>query len=148
MSDTEKEILLRALAREKAARKQSEVILEQKSAELFSLTRELKKSNSKLEELVKEKTSELQGVFENIIDAYVVMDLNGNVVRMNDAASELFEYDLEDGNLNVVSLIYREDIEYAMNSYENLIKNGHFTNYKSRIFTKISTLGGFKSTRV
>lgn len=136
MSDSEKEILLRALAREKAARKQSEIILEQKSAELFSLTRELKESNFKLEGLVKEQTSQLRGVFENIIDAYVVMDLTGNVLKMNDAATELFEYDLEDGDLNVVSLIYREDIEYAMTSYDGLMKDGYFTNYKSRIFTK------------
>ena len=75
MSNSEVDILKRALEREKAARKVAEKILESKSAELYKLTQELKQSNEKLGKLVKERTSQLQGVFENIVDAYVVMDL-------------------------------------------------------------------------
>ena len=86
MNDKKITLLERALARERAARKQAESILEKKSADLFGLTQELKDSNIKLEELLSEKTSQLRGVFENIIDAYVVMDLNGNVLKFNDAA--------------------------------------------------------------
>ena len=140
MNDKMIKILERALARERAARKQAELILEKKSADLFELTRQLKKSNAKLEELLNKKTSQLQGVFENIIDAYVVMDLKGNVLKMNDSAVDLFGYTIEEEPINVVNLIYREDYEYAMASYSELIKNGFFTNYKARIFTKNRTV--------
>ena len=101
MTLDETEILKRALERERASRKAAEKILEEKSTELYNLTQELKISNTKLEQIVQERTSELKGVFENIIDAYVVMDLWGNVLKMNDAAVHLLGYDkrLEDFNL-------------------------------------------------
>lgn len=136
MSSDSKNILERALARERAARKQAEKILEEKSAELYSLNQELLKSKSKLEGLVSEKTSQLEGIFENIVDAYVVMDTKGTVLKMNEAASNLFGYDLEKETINVVKLIHKEDYIYAMESYEKLMNEGHFTNYQARVYTK------------
>ncbi|NER17363.1 PAS domain-containing sensor histidine kinase [Spongiivirga citrea] len=130
------EILKRALAREKEARKQAEKILEEKASDLFQLTTDLRTANEKLEGLVSERTSELEGVFENIIDSYVVMNLSGDVLKMNDAAKELFGYDIDKEPLNVLSLIYKEDIPYAMQSYQELVKEGAFTNYNARVYTK------------
>ena len=140
MSSEDLDIYKRALARERAARKQAEIILEEKSAELFSITNQLKQSNTKLEKLVKEKTSQLEGIFENIIDAYVVMDLEGNVLKMNEAAEDLFGYQMKDRDLNVVSLIYRDDLEYAIASFQELNEKGFFTDYQARIFTKDHTV--------
>jgi len=136
MSQNQIDILNRALLREKTARKQAEKILESKSAELYQLTEKLKESNEKLEELLDEKSSQLQGVFENINDAYMVMDIKGNVLKMNDAAITLFGYNVEDEPLNVLKLIYREDIEYAFNSFNALLDNGSFTDYTARVYTK------------
>ncbi len=136
MSSDSLEILQRALVREKAARKEAERILEEKSAELFALNRELQASKTQLETLVSEKTSQLQGIFENIADAYVVMDLKGDVLKMNDTAAKLFGHTLEEGPLNVVSLIYKDDMAYAMQSFQQLAEKGFFTNYQARIFTK------------
>ncbi len=79
MSQDKIDILKRALEREKRSRKAAEKILESKSADLFQITQELQRSNAKLESLLKEKTTELKGVFENIVDAYAVIDLSGNV---------------------------------------------------------------------
>ena len=72
------EILERTLQREKSARKLAEKILEEKSSELYDLSEQLKISNLKLEELLTRKTSELNGVFENITDAFVVIELAMN----------------------------------------------------------------------
>ncbi|MFP2995178.1 PAS domain S-box protein [Spongiivirga sp. MCCC 1A20706] len=132
----ETDILKRALAREKNARKQAEKILEEKASDLFQLTTELRTANEKLESLVSERTSELQGVFENIVDAYVVMNLSGDVLKMNDAAKTLFGYDIDKEPLNVVGLIYKQDIPYAMKSFQELVKKGAFTNYNARVYTK------------
>ena len=134
------EILERALAREKSARKLAETILEEKSRELYLTSEELKKVNTTLENLLDEKSSQLEGVFENINDAYVVMDLKGNVIKLNDIATNLFEYDIKNESLNVVDLIYKEDVEYAMNSFSNLLKNGFFSNYEARIITKTNSI--------
>ena len=51
MKNEESDILRRALAREKAARRAAESILETKSFELYQLSQVLKVTNSKLENL-------------------------------------------------------------------------------------------------
>ena len=70
-------ILERALQREKEARKLSERILEHKSRDLYLLSQELKEANVQLAALLDQKSSQLQGVFENINDAYLVIDIEG-----------------------------------------------------------------------
>lgn len=136
MNQKKIDILTRSIERERAARKVAEKILEDKSRELYFLSEELKKTNQKLESLLGEKSSQLKGVFENILDAYVIMDLSGNVLKLNDAAKALFEYDINEQPLNVVNLIYDEDFEYAMSSFSDLVSTGFFKNYKARIITK------------
>lgn len=136
MSQNQIDILQRALAREKSARKQAEKILEDKSLQLFNTAQELKGVNEKLELLLEEKNSQLQGVFENINDAYLIMDLHGNAVKMNDAAIDLFGYDISKERLNVIDLIYKPDANYAFSSFKKLRKHGKFTDYTARIITK------------
>ncbi len=127
------DILKRALAREKASRKSAEKILEEKSKELYHLSQKLKN-------LLEEKSAQLQGVFENIIDAYVIIDLQGDVLKFNDAATELFGYDIDIESLNVVNLVHKEDYRYAVNSFMELKKNNYFKNYEARIYTKLKEI--------
>ncbi len=136
MSQEKIDILLRTLEREKAARKAAEKILESKSLELYLLSEELKKSNSKLETLLDEKSTQLEGIFENIVDAYVVIDLKGNVIKFNDAAIELFGYDINKEPLNVLNLLHKDDVAYALSSFANLQTKGFFKDYEARIYTK------------
>ena len=136
MSQQKIDILQRSLQREKAARKAAEKILEDKSRDLYFVSEELKKTNLQLESLLDEKSSQLQGVFENIVDAFVVIDLEGNVIKLNDAANLLFGYNIKTEKLNVLSLIYKEDLEYAMSSFSDLQTKGYFKNYEARIYTK------------
>ena len=63
MSQKKIDILQRALKRERAARKSAEKILDEKSRHLYFLSEKLKKTNLKLETLLNEKSSQLQGVF-------------------------------------------------------------------------------------
>ena len=90
MSKERIEILERALKREKEARKISEKILEHKSRDLYLLSQELKEANTKLATLLDQKSSQLQGVFDNINDAYLVIDIQGKVLKMNDVAIDFF----------------------------------------------------------
>lgn len=136
MRKIDPDILKRALQREKAAKKQAESILEKKSRELYNLTEELRTANHKLEELFNKKKNELQGVFDNLLDAYVLIDFYGNVQDMNSSAMDLFGYDITKEKLNVTSLIYEEDVEYAMASFKRLISEGSFSDYQARVYTK------------
>ena len=123
------DILKRALHREKAARKSAEKILEAKSRELYH-------SSQRVESLLEEKSNQLQGVFENIIDAYVIMDTDGTVLKLNDAAVQLFGYDVAQERLNVIDLVYKEDFLYAKDAFRTLQEKGIFKNYEARIITK------------
>jgi len=138
MSQKKIDILQRALKRERAARKSAEKILDEKSRHLYFLSEKLKKTNLKLETLLDEKSSQLQGVFKNFNDAYLVMDLSGNVLTMNDIAVDMFGYDFHKENFNVTCLIYPEDVKYAFNSFDTLKNKGVFTNFISRIVTKLN----------
>ncbi|WP_242118867.1 PAS domain-containing sensor histidine kinase [Aestuariivivens sediminicola] len=136
MSGENIDILKRALDRERAARKEAERILESKSAELYDISQQLKASNSKLEHLVNQKTSELKGVFENIVDAYVMMDLFGNVVKMNDAAVNLLGYDMSTEKVNLNDLTHPEEVERVSEAFGKLLEEGAITNFMVKIVTK------------
>lgn len=134
MSKAKIELLERTLLRERKARKQAEEILEVKSLELYRTSKKLKKVNEKLEDLLEKSTSELKGIFEHINDAYVVIDIHGNMLKMNDVASKLFGYNLEEEPLNVYNVIH--DKTYALESFNELMEKGQFSNYTARIVTK------------
>ncbi len=133
-------ILERALVREKAARKEAERLLEEKSSELYKISETQKQTNSHLQELLTERTSELEGVFVNIIDAYIVMDLTGNVLKMNDAAVELIGYDSSKEVFNLLTLIDEAQMEYTMKAFKELYNMGTYTNYRAVIKTKFGKL--------
>ncbi|WP_370397973.1 PAS domain S-box protein [Tenacibaculum dicentrarchi] len=136
MSNHRINILERALKRQKEARKIAEKILEDKSRELYLITEELKATNIKLEESLTQKSSQLKGVFDNINDSYLIMNLSGDVLKMNDTAIALFGYDISKEKLNVKKLIYPEDVNYAFESFYKLYHTGSFSNYISRVLTK------------
>ncbi|EAS20799.1 PAS domain S-box protein [Nonlabens mediterrranea] len=136
MSGSDVEILKRALERERAARKQAEKILEQKAAELYELTQKLRHSNEKLEVLIDEKTSELNGVFENIVDAYVVTDLYGNVLKMNNPAIDLLEADFTNESINLMDIVMPSEYENVLELFQKLLHNGSLTDVHVKIQTK------------
>lgn len=136
MSQKKIEILERALKDQKIAQKDAEKILKRKSLELYNTSQELKKVNEKLGSLLEEKTSQLKGIFDNINDAYLVMDLKGNVLKMNKFSKNFFGFDLKKEKFNISELIYKEDFKYAIKSFSDLLKKGHFLDYASRIVTK------------
>ncbi|NNK75666.1 MAG: PAS domain-containing sensor histidine kinase, partial [Maribacter sp.] len=125
-----KEVLLlkRALERQKKARIQAEKILETKSKELFDATFHLKKANARLEDLLSEKASELDGVFINIIDPYIVMDLDYNVIEMNASAKDFLGYDYTKESINLADLVHNDYLQYTIESMQSLIKVGTLKN--------------------
>ncbi|BAO75957.1 sensor histidine kinase [Winogradskyella sp. PG-2] len=139
MSQEEINILKRALKREKASRKAAEEILEAKSAELYEVNKKLEASHNELISLYNKTNSQLQGVFENIVDAYVIMDLWGNILKLNDAAVELlgFETTKDDGNL--MNLVDPNDKDMITPSFKKLIEAGSITDFKITILTSKKT---------
>ncbi|WP_442265527.1 sensor histidine kinase [Tenacibaculum sp. ZS6-P6] len=126
MSDTKIVLLEKALHREKLARKAAEKILEDKSLELYQ-------TNQNLRNVISEKEIHLESLFKTIVDPYILMDLYGNVLKMNNASQEFFGYT---DTFNVVHTLYKEDMEYAMESYAILLEKGTFRNFRVRVYNK------------
>ncbi len=136
MSQDKIDMLERALAREKAARKQAEKILENKAAELYDAKQKLEKSYSELEALLNKTDSQLQGVFENIVDAYVIMDLMGNILKMNDAAVSLLGFKDSKVEFNLLEMAHPEEMERVAESFQSLMSNGTITDFHVNIITQ------------
>ncbi len=136
MSQDKIDMLQRALAREKAARKQAEKILENKAAELYEAKQKLEKSYSELEALLNKTDSQLQGVFENIVDAYVIMDLMGNILKMNDAAVGLLGFSDASENGNLMDMVHPTDLKLVAGTFKNLLFEGTVTDSNFKIVTK------------
>jgi PAS domain S-box-containing protein len=135
MSDDQVGILQRALNRERTARKQAEKILEAKATELFNANKILEKVNADLQSLFARTDSQLQGVFENIVDAYLIMDLNGNILKMNDAALCLLGFENDNLDFNLMSLVSSQDYERVSKSFYKLLNSGTLTNFEIKINT-------------
>ncbi|WP_350292958.1 PAS domain S-box protein [uncultured Croceitalea sp.] len=139
MDSKEVQLLKKALERQKKARKQAERILETKSKELYDVTYHLKQANNKLEGLLNVKTSSFEGAFINIIDPYIVMDLEFNVINMNVSAKEFLGYDHTKEDINLSKLVHKDYINYTAESIKVLMEVGILKNYRSKIVLKDGT---------
>lgn len=130
-------MLERALAREKAARNEAEKILEEKSLELYELQQKLKIAQAAPKKGLEESDDDHgKKNYSGLADAYLKIDLKGNVLEMNDAAVELFGYNYKIEPINVTDLVYRDDYLYTVNSFKELLRRGTFTDYVSRVYTR------------
>ncbi|CAM1342347.1 PAS domain S-box protein [Tenacibaculum amylolyticum] len=137
MDENEIISLKEALEEERKARKLAESKLEK----LEKKTLKLKADKKALKERVLQKKSELKGVFENINDAFVHIDLNGNVIKMNDVANTVFGYEFDKNNpLNLMKLVHPADYKYTLEAFQKLVKDGFYSKYRSRIITKDQTV--------
>ena len=136
MDSERNDILKKSIETSKKARNTAEKKLEEKTEEVQLLRNELKEIHSKFAEITTQKMFESAGIFENINDGYICMDLAGNVIKMNGIAIDFFGYDIHKQKLTVSDLIHPDDLEYGTKSFNTLFKEGVFTNYRTRALTK------------
>lgn len=133
MENNEIEVLKRALERQKKARVQAEKILEEKSKELYDTAEHLKRANARLENLLDEKVDDVDTAFLNIIDPYVVMDLEFNVIRTNESAKDFLGFDYTKENVNLSNFVHSDFLQYTSESIQSLLETGMLKNYRAKI---------------
>ena len=124
MNKKEINILKRAFDRERASRKLAEKILEEKSKELYQLNIKLEQSNITLTSLNNKVNSQLQGVFENLVDAYVEIDLNGTILGINNAAVDLLGLKSLSEKINVLEMVHPNYKDSIAPNFKSLLKKG------------------------
>ncbi|WP_442265903.1 PAS domain-containing sensor histidine kinase [Tenacibaculum sp. ZS6-P6] len=133
--------LRKALENERKARLEAEKKLEAYISQSEQKIKALKEKTHSFQEELLQKDSELKGIFENINDAFVLIDLKGNVIKMNDIAIAMFGYNYDASKpLNLMKIVHPEDYEYTLKAFQNLVKQGFYSKYRSRIITKDKTI--------
>lgn len=120
------------LEREIKARKRAEQILEAKALELYNTSKKLEETNEVLQLLLNEKDTQLKGVFQNINDAYLLIDLEGNILKMNEVSESFFGIKLGNKN-NVFNFLHKDDYKHAIESFRLLIDKGVFSDFNTKI---------------
>lgn len=136
MDNKEVILLKKALERQKLARIQAEKILETKSKELYDTAKHLKAANTKLESLLNKEHSSLGDSFMDIVDPYVIMDMDYNVITMNNAAIDFLGYDHREERLNVGKLVHKDYVPYTLQAFQSLKDVGTLRNYRAKIVVK------------
>jgi len=136
MNENKIQSLEESLAQERTARKEAELLMRQKSIDLYNKNLELEETNKTLSKVINEKEIELNNLFKTIIDPYILMDLYGNVLKMNKAAVEFYGFNNDEAPFNVMNTLYGDDVEYAMASFQEFLENGTFRNFQARVYDK------------
>lgn len=136
MDKVDASVLQRALSREKKARKAAERLLEHKSKELYDASLHLREANGKLEGMLNEGGSRLDGAFVNIIDPYVVMDLTTRVINMNTSAKDFLGFDNKEEDVMLAEMVHEDFLEYTAESFKALLQVGVLKNYNVKIITR------------
>jgi PAS domain S-box-containing protein len=121
-----------ALARERELRKKTECLLEVKVQELLQKEQELRLSKLELAELHQQTTAERDGVFENMNDSYVIMDLDGYPIKMNTAAEQFLGFTAQD-RMNLITVVHKDDVGHIPKAFQILHAKGVITNFKTRV---------------
>ncbi len=139
MENKEITLLKKALDRQKKARQQAERILEEKSKELYDATLHLKETNRILENLLNQKSKQIDNAFVNIVDPYLIMDLKGKIIKMNSAAEEFLGFTKEE-NIKLTSLIHPDYKEYSKSCFKSLYATGLIKKFRPGIVLKNNEL--------
>lgn len=131
----QKEQIQRALKKEKRALEAAERLLENKSRELKEVSEYFKEASRRLDVLVTNSENLVDEAFLEIIDPYVVMDLNSRVLNMNASAKEFLGFDHEKDQLKLKDLVKPEYKTYTETSFVQLMQEGFIKNYRPIITT-------------
>lgn len=84
--------------------------------------------------------AEFNAVFQNLADAYLMIDLNGKVLKMNKKAKDMLGYDIDKEDLNLMQLALPADYASVSKSFATLVKDGILTDFRSSMKTKDNTI--------
>lgn len=131
------ELLKKKIAREEAARKEAEGLLEKKSLELYHSNEQLKNLNVNLEDLVEKRTNKLrvteleyQTMVESINDMIFRLDLQGNITFTNQIAHKIIgEENKELVGKNVLEFVSPEERKSIFIHFARQFLNRNCINY-------------------
>lgn len=119
---------------EHLSREEALLLLQQQATELDTKQKQLNRAKHKLNTIVQQQHLQLDTLFETIIDPYVLIDLRGNVIRMNEAAQHFFGQPTLQVSFNVLRSIHPDDVPFAVKTFEKFKRKGKLKNFRARVY--------------
>ena len=99
--------------------------------------REELQQRTNMQQTLEQVNSRYSDLFDNMYDALIVLDKNGNVKESNKAARKLLGYgENEQPQVNIKEVVHPADAEKSGNYFRQLLEKGYYSDYEGRIFTK------------
>ncbi len=89
-----------------------------------------------LERNFNKQHAEFNAIFQNLADAYLMIDLTGKVLKMNGKAKEMLGYDINKEAFNLMQTTLPSDFAKISESYKKLVNEGVITSFRLFIKTK------------
>lgn len=128
------EKLKKALQQERQEKELAQKTAIDAENKIAAIEEEVVRLKKKLTTTSLKKDIELASVFENINDAYILVDKKGNFKKINSFARRLFKLDNDFVKMNTTNVIYRDDVEIFKIGFKKVLKEGVISDFKIRIF--------------
>lgn len=89
---------------------------------------------------LKQQKAQYNAIFKNLADAYIVIDLSGRVLKMNDRAKKFLGYNIDKEKFNLMQIALPQEMMKIATSFQQLIKEGVLTEFRSFIKTKTNVI--------
>jgi PAS domain S-box-containing protein len=133
----DKEVYIRAIEREKKARKEAERVLEEKALELYEANKKLNKLLDHQTEALNKTEVKYRNIFDTAFDAIVIVSEKGEILECNKKFLELTHYQKEEiSNVSIANLVHPDDTAKSLEYIEKLETDGFYQDYRGRIITK------------
>jgi len=92
-----------------------------------------------LESEFSKQKAEFDAIFQNLADAYLMIGLNGKVLKMNGRAKQMLGYDVDKEDFNLMQIASPSDYAKISESFSTLVKDGVLTDFRAFMKTKDGT---------
>lgn len=140
MQSQNKITLEKSLVKERKENLRLNSQLKNKETQLLAINKQLTAANTKLKRLKPSNNQKQKGDFESIIEAYILLDLNRNILDINTAALAILEVVTSDEILTLNDFIPSNEKENVETAYKELQEHKVLSKFKLKIKTPNKTI--------
>ncbi|HXZ94651.1 MAG TPA: PAS domain S-box protein [Dehalococcoidia bacterium] len=123
------------------AHQELEIRVAKRTAELAKVNEDLRlqiAERERVEKALRESESEMRLMFESVSDGIMVTDLQGRIVKVNEALARLHGYESKEELIGKsgFELVAEKDHKLARKSLKRTLEDGHVTNMEYTLLTK------------
>lgn len=118
--------------------------LKKESREIYFISEQLKNENAVLLSTINKTFSELDGLYNKLLDGYVLTKIDGSVLKMNKTSKDLLGWDSKNHTTNILNLIQKGSRLKTFRNIKKLLRKETYTKFNIRL----NTVKGIRNVEV